>query len=63
MLKLDNKYMIQMAEQRGLFGNNNSNASKQKGAKQSRKKQQSTKQEPKQKRTRRRLKDFEVSGE
>ncbi|XP_044758073.1 uncharacterized protein LOC123316146 isoform X2 [Coccinella septempunctata] len=63
VLKLDNKYMIQMAEQRGLFGSNTSNSSKQKGSKQSRKKQQNAKQEPKQKRTRRRLKDFEELSE
>ncbi|XP_045467977.1 uncharacterized protein LOC123676237 isoform X2 [Harmonia axyridis] len=63
VLKLDNKYMIQMAEQRGLFGSNSSNASKQKGSKQNRKKQQNARQEPKMRRTRRRLKDFEDISE
>ncbi|KAK9884452.1 hypothetical protein WA026_007296 [Henosepilachna vigintioctopunctata] len=37
VLRLDNKYMIQMAEQRGLFGSTSNTSSKQKSNKQSRK--------------------------
>ncbi|KAL3278493.1 hypothetical protein HHI36_013812 [Cryptolaemus montrouzieri] len=59
VLRLDNKYMIQMAEQRGLFGSASNTATKQKSSKHSRKKQQIVKQELKPKKSRKKLKDFE----
>nr|XP_015839699.1 PREDICTED: uncharacterized protein LOC659893 isoform X2 [Tribolium castaneum] len=59
VIRLDNKYMIQMAENRGLFGRTSSSSTKTKGGKTARKKQEKeVKQPPKSKR---RIKDLEVA--
>lgn len=60
VIRLDNKYMIQMAEQRGLFGTTSNNSLKSKLAKQQRKKYQQPKIEVKPKRSRKKFKEIEV---
>ncbi|XP_076252212.1 uncharacterized protein LOC143191222 isoform X1 [Rhynchophorus ferrugineus] len=58
IVRLDDKYMIQMAENRGLFGSNTSaNTAKSKSSRASKKKQQKQEKKPK---LRRKLNDAEI---
>lgn len=59
MIRLDNKYMIQMAENRGLFGRTASSSSHLKGSRGSRKKQNKPSTPPP--KTKRRIKDAEIA--
>ncbi|RZC38122.1 methyltransferase NSUN7, partial [Asbolus verrucosus] len=59
VIRLDNKYMIQMAENRGLFGRNSSSSTRTKGSKGPRKKQDKPPTPPP--KNRRRIKDTEMA--